>query len=277
MPRRRVPAVGTKGLHIAQLTPEVRSILRHRADAAAQRAYAPEIAADKQAIGAVRQGFQNERDSILGATDMAQDSLTQALRGLKSSGLSGRYLRQGVNELTARQGDVASSVPFLLADAAQERNEALTTARQELTDSRAARAKSGAEMFNSLLKEKRDEASSVLSERVEGGEGKFDPRALENADLALKDALTAWSKNVPVKIPGQEGPPIPVQEANPLRTIDDWRSFAKGLTDAYEGFDYVDVMEVVKRFLRRRQEHHEEGTLNKRELATIFPQFNAGG
>lgn len=275
MRRGRIPVVGTRGLHSAQLSPELRSLLKRRSDAAAQREYAPQVAADKQAIGSVRQGFQNERKSILGATDVAQNSLSAALKGLQSSGLSGRYLKQAVGEVSGRQGDVAQSIPFLLADAAQQRNEGLTEARQELTDTRAARDQSAAAGFNSLLKSQREKASTVLGERAERkeGEGKFDPRALENADLALKDALTAWKKNVPVEIDGQE---VPIQQVNPLKTADDWRGWAKGLTDQYEGFDFVDVMEVVKRFLRRRQKHHTEGNLNKRELATIFPQFNAG-
>lgn len=220
--KRKIPVVGTRGLHTAQLSPEVRSILKRRAEGAAQRAYAPQIAAKKQAIGSVRKGFQNERQSILGATDMAENSLSQALRGLGSSGLQGRYLKQATSELTARRGDVAQSIPFLLSDAAQQRNEALTGARQELTETRAARDQSAAEAFNSLLKEEREDASGALKRRAaklgekeEDGLSEAQLRRLGNADLALKDALAAWSQNIEVE--GPEGDMVPVQSINPLK------------------------------------------------------------
>lgn len=259
MPRRRVPVVGTRGLHVAQLSPEVRGILKRRSDAAAKREYAPVLAADRAAFGAANQRFRGEKRSILGATDMAEASLSQALRGLKASGLSGRYLRQATNELTARRGDVAGAVPFLLSDAASERGEAIQEARTELISDRAAMQQSAAQKFNSALDEERNTASSLLKERAEdrarSGGLEFDPRNLKNAQIAIQDSLAAWAKNAPVEVEGPDGEKtlVPVQKLNPLRTMEDWRTFAQGLTKQYDGFDLVDVMEVIKRALRKRE------------------------
>jgi len=258
MPRKRVPVVGTRGLHVAQLSPGVRSILKRRSDAAAKREYAPVLAADRAAFGSANQRFRGERQSILGATNMAEASLSQALRGLKSAGLNGRYLRQATSELTARRGDVAGAVPFLLSDAAKERGEAIQDARMELISDRASMQQSAATKFNSALDEERNTASSLLKERAEDrardGGLEFDPRNLKNAQIALKTALENWSENpmVPVTINGEKQM-VPFQEANPLKTMEQWREFAAGVSESFDGFDSVDIMEVIKRALRKRE------------------------
>lgn len=258
MPRRRVPVVGTRGLHVAQLSPEARSILKRRADAAAQREYAPVLQADRAAFGTARQRFRGEKQSILGATDMAEASLAQALKGLKASGLGGRYLRQATNELTARRADVAGAVPFLLSDAASERGEAIQEARTELISDRAAMQQSAAQKFNSALDEERNAASGLLKERAEDrarNKGfEFDPRNLKNAQIALKTALEKWAENpmVEVEVNGEKQM-VPFQQANPLKTMEQWREFAAGVDDSFNGFDSVDIMEVIKRALRRRE------------------------
>jgi hypothetical protein len=259
----RVPTVGSKELHSAQLSPQERRLRYKRAKRANQREYRPVLEADRQAIGAVNRDYQNEASSIRGATSMTENALAQALAGLRSSGLSGSYLRQAISELTARQGDAAASVPFLLSDARGQRSDALGEARQQLIDDRAAMQQGTAQDFNALLKEGRGEASQVLKEQAEaresGGEGAFDPAALGNAKLALKDALNTWGQNP--MVPGPDGEEIPLRQLNPLRSKDDWLRFAAGLDHQYSGFGLAEINAVISELLRNREEKMHQGRL----------------
>lgn len=252
MARKQIPTVGTKGLNVAQLTPGVRRILHRRSQRAAQREYAPVLAADRAAARGVNQDFQGEARSIRGATGMVESALGQALAGLKGAGLSGRYLNQARSEFTSRAADAASAIPALLAGAQEERSNALREVQQKILEDRASKQQSGASKFNSALDEERNAASSVLKKRAEDLKGpggvKFDPKALANADIALKDALTTWQKNPAVK--GPDGSEVPLQSLNPLRTTGDWRRFAQGLAKGYDGFNLAEAWEVIKRRLQ---------------------------
>ena len=82
MARRKIPVVGSKGLHVAQLSPEVRRILAHRSRKAARREYAPVLRADRAAFGAANRNYRTEARSVRGATNMVQNSLDQVLGSL---------------------------------------------------------------------------------------------------------------------------------------------------------------------------------------------------
>jgi hypothetical protein len=237
--KNQVPVVGTRGLHTAQLSPRARTILKRRADAAARREYAPVLEAARAPIESARQGFRNEAASIRGSARMGEQSLDQALRGLASSGLKGRYLKQATQEFAARRADVASGTPYLLADARQARGEAIGEARTDLLTTRAEMKGSAASAFNQLLKEQRDKASGVLKERENESEKssgfEFDERKLRNANIALNDALATWKSNPEY------------QEANPLTQIDHWRHLAQQMSGIYKGFDLAEAMEVIRR------------------------------
>lgn len=235
------------------------------------------LAADRAAFGTANQRFRSEKQSIRGATGMAQNSLAQALRGLKSSGLQGRYLRQTTQELTARQGDVAGSVPFLISDAARERGEASQTARSELVSDQALMQKSAAEVFNQLLKEERGKASTVLKQRAKdkapGSELGSDPRALKTALLAsitsyqalLKDS-GKWVKGGELVEPETEG----ATKIQVPRTDQEWRAFILHTANV-EGADAVDVANAVKRLRARIEKKVREG-----DLRPLGIRFNAG-
>lgn len=259
----RVPVVGSKQLHTAQLSPEERRIRHRRAKRANQREYAPVLAADRAAIAGVNQDYQREASSIQGASQMTEDMLANALRGLQGSGLSGQYLKQAVGELSSRQGDAAAAVPFLLSDAREQRSDALGEVQQQLAQDRAAMLQGTAEDFNQLLKEGRGEASQVLKEQAEDretaeGSPRFDPTAIANAKLALKDALSAWAKNPLVEGPDGE---VPLHQINPLRSKQDWLSFATGLTKEYEGFGLAEINSVIQQLLTDRNRKEHEGRL----------------
>lgn len=265
-----LPTVGTRALGTSKLTPKARGILKQRATGAARREYAPILAADQQAFGGVNRAFRNEKKSIVGATDIAQRSLSQAMKELARSGLSGRYLNQTRKELSARQGEVAQSIPFLLADAANERAEGIQEARSTLLGHQAEMQKSAATKFNSLLKEAQTSAASVAKERSEqrGNGEKFDwdPLKLKNAQIALARGLDAWSKNpiVTIEVDGEEVK-MPAQEALPLKTKEEWRAFAGDLETS--GSDAAHIMEVVRRALKKRQ-REVRGAAGTHALAT---------
>lgn len=261
-----LPTVTAKDLHTVQLDPKLRKVLYRRAKRANRREYAPVLASDRAAFGEANQAYRTEAAGVRGATGMVENALAQALRGLKSSGLKGGYLKQTANELTARQGDAASAIPFLLADAQEGRTKAIGAARQQLRSDRASMLSGTAQDFDQLLKEARGAGSSLEKERegerkskAEGTTGRFDPKDLENAKLALKDALTAWSKNPLVEGPG--GEEVPLQKINPLKTKEDWLSFAAGLDHQYSGFGLAEINHVIQELLRNRQQKEHEGRL----------------
>lgn len=269
MPR-KLPQVGTRDLNTVTLSPELRKILRRRAHNAAKRVYAPILAADRQAFRDINRAYQTEAKAVRGATSMVQESLAQALAGLKRSGLRRGYLRQAVNELTSRQADAARAIPFLLADARENRARAMSEAQQELNKHRAEMLQASAGNFNQLLKEARTAGSSLMKERKdraramreakregekEGGLD-LDPVKLRNAELALKDALRQWAKNPTVEIDGEE---VPLKQLNPLRTRQDWERFAVGLVGQYPGFGLAEADAVIRRLLANRARKQRQG------------------
>ena len=270
MPRRkRIPVVGAKGLNVAQLSPEVRRILARRAKRAARREYAPILRADREAFGDARRDYRAEASSVRGATRMVENSLTQALRGLKGSGLKGGYLRQTQKALTSRQGDAAAAIPFLLADAAATRGEAISDARTQLRTDRASRDSAAASQFNALLKGERTKASGVLGARAEEKGGlELDPLKLKNAEFALKVGLEKWSQNVPVKVNGEE---VPFQTANSLETPAQWREFVMGLTESFGGFNAAEALEVVRRFRAKRKRQLSQVREHRRGFQNVAP------
>jgi hypothetical protein len=256
--KQRIPVVGAKQLHLAALTPEVRRILKHRADAAAHRESAPVIAADRGLIGAAKQQYRSEAASARGATAAVQDSLAQALAGLKGSGLSGRYLGEAKSEFTSRAADAASALPSLLADAGEERGKAIGEAHQTIAEDRAQMMKSAAEKFNQTLKEKQDAASSVLAaqqkkrqeSREDTAPSDSEKEAIKQANNALKLTLGVWEANEPDPKTGERP-----QEVNPLKTIDDWRKLAHGMESEFDGVNLVDAMAAIHRLLKQRKKY----------------------
>ena len=253
-----VPTVGQKQLHIAQLSPKVRKILKHRAAAANRREYAPVLAADRSAFGAANADYRTQAQSIRGATHMSEAAISQAIRGLRKSGLSGGYLKQALHELTARQGDAASAVPFLLSDAQEERSKALGDARQQLLTDRAGMQQGIASDFNSALESQRTKASTVLKEQAgKREEGHQADEGLRNAAIALRDSIGQWKKDPELR------------EQNPLASTADWVKLAHGLTKEYEGVSLSDAAKVIAALRKRWESHPEKGAKGL--------VFNAGG
>ena len=245
--KRGIPVVGAKQLHPVQLSPQVRRIEAHRTREAARREAAPVLASDRSAFGAANREYRTQARSARGATSAVQGSLAEALGGLKASGLSGRYLQQARNEFMSREADAASALPALLAGAQEERSKAILDARQQLLSDRAQMQQSAASDFNQRLKELRGQGSSVLKseekEAESGGLSKSELKSLENAGIALHDAIAQWKKDPEL------------QAGNPLQTKEDWLKLAHGLTKEYDGFGLAEAAKVIAALRRRWQKH----------------------
>lgn len=270
-----LPVTTPQDVNLNRLSPELRRILRQRAHAQARREYAPILEADRAALEAPQAAYRTQAQATRGAASMAENLLLSALGGLKGRGLSGSALNQTRSELTSRIGDAASSVPFLLADAAEERAAGVGEARQQLMQDRGAMLSDSAANFNSLLEKAREAGGSQIEEEKDaqkaarkaaedeamtGANGlDISPENLKNAELALKTALTGWAENPEVE--GPDGEMVPLKELNPLRTDQDWRLFAQGLVENNEGFGLAAINEIIERIrpaaadARRRREH----------------------
>ena len=201
-----LPTVTASDLHTVQLDPKLRKILARRARRANQREYAPVLAADRAALQAPRQTYRREAKGVRAATNMVENTLANALAGLRDSGLKGGYLKQAIHELTARQGDAAATAPFLLADARENRDAALADAAQQLRSDRAAMLQGSAADFNQLLKEARTTGSSQLEKQETRDRSARHEKATEEAaaskelDAALSEVrrlLTAYPEEAP--------------------------------------------------------------------------------
>ena len=250
----RIPTVGTKGVHTAQLSPRLRKIEARRTRKAAQRAYAPELRADREALAEPGKAYRTQVGSVKGATNIFTGALAQALAGLKGSGLKGRYLQQTKSELLGQLHDAASYAPYLIAEAGETRNKEASEARRELLSDRAQMQKSGLEAFNSRLKELRGTAAARLKEQQEkkeseakeaaegggsGGLSKSEIKALESAAIAVRNFITEWKGDKKA------------QEAIPLQSGADWAKAAKFIASKNESATPADVAKVLKRVRER--------------------------
>jgi hypothetical protein len=283
MPRRKrkgnVPVVGAKQLHPVQLSPQVRNLEAKRAKAAAQRTYAPVLAADRQGVQAARRESRRAVGSARGATNAVTTTLAQALGTLGQTGLSGRELQQTKRELTSRIGDAASELPGFLAGLREEGAGDVQKARLELIQDRAERGKAAAGNLNTRLKELRGAGSSAIEaeqgerkkkrqEAQEAGEGKLskeDKRKVHNAQIALQRFIDDWKKNAPVD--GEDPSNGTLQEAVPLKTKADWRKVVE-IVKGEEGVDAVAALDAVERLRAKWRKNPRQ--------AIVGTVFNAG-
>lgn len=200
--RKRVPTVGAKQLHPVQVSPQIRQLEAHRTKEAARRAEAPVIAADRGAFGTANQQYQDEAQSDRGATGAVESTLAQALAGLKGSGLSGKYLQQAKQSFTNEAASTASSLPYLLAGAGEEKAKALAAARTQLTSDKATAESSAASAMNQRLKEIRGAGSTALKEEGEHSTSaaKESKEASDEVKLAVNEGkrlIAAYPTEIP--------------------------------------------------------------------------------
>lgn len=244
--------IGLKGAGEARLSPALRSRLKRRSERQASRKYDPKIAALRAQRSAIDRMLNREVRAIEQTVDAVQGDLSSSLGALKDTGLKGRFLKQAQNELVARQGDLAQSIPYLSAEARDAARADKMDLRTNIIDARIAKTQDAASTFDSLMGEARTDAEGVLKQRRErqreGGEERDE--GLRNAMIAAREALSQWQANPEVE--GPDGETARLQELNPLQTAEDWRRFAIGLTSQYEGVSIADAAKVLNQLRRRR-------------------------
>lgn len=253
-----LPVLGANAINMAQLTPEVRKYLKQRATGAARREWAPVLAADRAAFEIPRAAYRTQAAATRGASQMTEDMLLNALAGLKSRGLQGTALQQAQGEITSRIGDSAQAIPFLLADAADERATGISEARQQLLEHQGQMRADAASGFNSYLDEARNAAESELEQRkneraaaadtAQSGGLDLSPETVQQAELELKGALRKWSENPTIETP--DGEEMNLQQWNPLRTDQDWARFAEELSKEAKSAGLVAINEIIERVRR---------------------------
>ena len=246
---RRVPTVGAKQLYPVQVAAPIRHLESKRAHRAAHREYAPTIRADRQEQAAVNNEYDTQAASYKGATGMVDQTLAEALAGLKGTGLKGSYLQQTKNELLARQGDLMQALPFLLAGVKEERGKALRESRANLLQDRASMQQAAAAKFNERLKELRGAGSSALKSAAEKSQstGRDFKNALLTAENGYREILQAAKEGVTDKA-GKAGNPI-----KPPTTAADWQKFAETVEDKAEGVDITTALKAVEALQRKLQ------------------------
>jgi hypothetical protein len=130
---------------------KVKKKLKRRARRAARREFQPQIQLARQQVQQVRRSYDRELNSVEGATNIVDNALQAQLKQLKSSGLEGRYLRDAVQELTARRAELPTSEAFLKSDVRADRRTAVSDAKLTLAQERADKQTEAAQKYNSLL------------------------------------------------------------------------------------------------------------------------------
>jgi hypothetical protein len=235
--KQKLPTVGAKQLHLTQLSPRVRRVLHHRATAASRRQYAPLIHEAKRGFGEANREYKTQATSARAATGIAENVLTQALRGL---GKGNGQLRQS---LVKEVKTIPESVPALLAGAGEERSKAINETRAKIAQDRAEMLSHGASAFNELLKEERGTGQTSLKDEVNAAQAKkaakrehstAELRSLANAGLSLHQAISHWKKDEAFR------------NAHPLKTNEEWLVLAQEVAKHTTGVDLSQAMQAVE-------------------------------
>lgn len=165
MARRKLPKVGARALGEVRINKRTKQRYKKRAAREARAIHNPTIQALRAQKKGIRSDQRRENRSISGAVNMASQSIAAERKGLKQSGLKGRYLKDAVKELTAQQGDILRSEPFLKQIAAQDFRSARQDLRADIGAARAEKQTASVEGFQSLLDKARTEAKSVVKRR----------------------------------------------------------------------------------------------------------------
>lgn len=215
--------------------------MRRRAEAAATRQHAPLLQAAQGGVRQANREFRREKQSVIGADTMLQQSMNRSLAGTQKSGLTGRYKQQTLAELRAIKAGSKAAIPGLLADASAARRDAVAEARSSVATEAAKRDETAAKKYNTLLNSAISrKATAVKEKREKAGKPKLNRSAVIAAKIAMKD----WAENKPIKdsYGNVIGRP---QKMNPLKTPDDWRRAAASLRKQFTGFDLSEALKAL--------------------------------
>lgn len=244
--RNPLPMIGVRAAGEARLNKDLRRRFRRRANRQAARKFNPQIAALKAQRSAINNMLNREVRAIEQTVGAVRNDLSTSLGGLKDSGLKGQFLKQAQDELVARQGDLAQSIPYLTSDARQAAAADKMDLRTNIINARIDREQDAADTFASLMSEARTDAEQKQNRertRKRANQGETD-EGVRNAMIAARDALSRWKANEP------DDKGVRPQDVTKLNTTQDWRSFAAFLVKQYEGFNLADAAKVLNQLRR---------------------------
>jgi hypothetical protein len=162
----------------------------------------PEIIAAKAGVQAVRQQRRTEVQSVSGASQMLQSTLSKAIRDLKHSGLSGQDLHFAAQELASRKVDAAQAVPLLKADARASFASQLTSAQGAVQSAKVGRAQDFQQTLASLLEKARTQSRSAMVKSASDhqsakGDSQAHGKAVKAAMIEARRLLEAYPKHPP--------------------------------------------------------------------------------
>jgi hypothetical protein len=160
-----VPVVGVHATNQVRLSPRLEALLHHRAQRAANRYYAPQIAALKAQRRGVVRTYRQSVSSTKNAVGAAQAQLSQIQKGLKHSGLKGSFLQQTRSDLASRQQSLGQAIPFLTQDARAQKQSGLAGIQQDIIGARVDRAQDASSKLYSLEQKAYTSGASAASDR----------------------------------------------------------------------------------------------------------------
>lgn len=244
-----------RSLHDRYLFPRIsradRQRLARRSERQARRMFAPDIAAARSGVQAVKRQRRKELQSVEGASDALQGIISQSIKDLKGSGLSGSSRHLIAQELSARRVDAAQSVPLLKADVRQSYIEPMATARGELATAKIDRVHEAQTTLSSLLEKARTQSRSAMKARASSESG---GKKKELAD-AIKVAVLRYRKGPDT---GEKDDSGEIPWRPPYTDKKDWSNYvsailgSEGVTDPQVAV--VAAREAIYRVLNRQAE-----------------------
>ena len=227
---------------MAKLSKKKRRKVKRRAAAEVARETAGSTAPARAAMGQANRDYGRNVSDARGAQRTYKSQLNNMLSNVKSSGLTGRYAAQTVNDLRSRKLEAAAGVPYAIQEAQRTRDDALASARADLLAAQAAQQEAvgvrQTQLLNAARKaktarvgERRDEASAAAEAAVEGNRG------VMNAMMTAKNYLDAAAAK-----DGRDGVTMLLKNKG---------AFITGVAADTEGADAVDSREAVNKLIRR--------------------------
>lgn len=167
MPRGKPGKFGFAAAQELRPTKKLRKYYKRTAKRQAAQMFRPERRALRKQIKRSRRAMNKDIASVDAAASLFSDVVANAQKGLKNSGLKGRYMKEAAREFSDRQLDVAQSVPYLKSQVRQEHLPGIQDQRNQLLSSRMEQMRSAQETYQSLVAGGMEEAQQALAERQE--------------------------------------------------------------------------------------------------------------
>lgn len=220
-----------------KLPKRLRKRLQHRADAAARREYAPQIAGLRDVKGRLRQQMEN----ALAADAAAIQQSGQAIQNVPLRGLHGADRRILAGSLAEMAAANEGALPSLQAQTQAEYRPQILGAQQDVINARIAREQTAASNYNTGLTEARGDVEQYLRSQ-QADQADHQQNQHENA-RAFKVALLGAS-SLYTQIEAKAPDHLP-------KTDDEWEGFLELVMDEEGVNDRITAQKAVEELRKR--------------------------